>query len=105
MITSKCALFWRMMCFTIAIEMTLPVRDAPGHALKIHSLSFHGCRYRQPFSIQRCSTKDNVFGTQIIPLRIRPVAAVAIERPAALPVLGYLAPVLTSVIVVYMNRK
>jgi len=33
------------------------------------------------------------------------VAAVAIERPAALPVLGYLAPVLASVIVAYMNRK
>jgi hypothetical protein len=44
---------WHAMCFTMAIEMTLHVRDAPGHALKIYSLSFHGCRYRQPFLIWR----------------------------------------------------
>ena len=27
------------------------VRDAPGSALKLYFLSFHGCLYRQPFLI------------------------------------------------------
>ena len=53
---------WHAMCFTIGIQMTLFVSDAPGSALKIYSLSLHGCRYRQPFSIQRSQIWEKMVG-------------------------------------------
>jgi hypothetical protein len=51
--------FWHATCFNKTIEMTLHVKNAPGHALKIDFLSFHGCRYRQPFPIPKVFGKGS----------------------------------------------